>query len=250
MNNAHYIDTHAHYDWEEFKKDRDELLQKITKETIVVNIGCSLKSCKESIKYTSIFNNFYTSLGIHPMNVELNEDISELENLITNKVVAIGETGLDLKFPNINLQKEYFIKHIHLANKYNLPIIIHCRKMHKETYDILSRYTVNKKGIMHCYSGSLEDVKKFLDLGYYFGFDGPITKSDKYDEIIKFLPLDKIVVETDAPLMVPHPLNVNRSDSSMLHLIIKKISLIKNTEYEKAKKQIFENSIKIYNIKL
>ena len=155
----------------------------------------------------------------------------------------------DLKFPNLTLQKEYFLNHINLANKYNLPIIIHCRKMHNEVYEILKENKVLKKGIMHCYSGDKEHVKKFLDLGYYFGFDGPITKSNKYDEIIEMIPIDKIVVETDAPLMVPAPLQETRNDSSMLNLIIKNISEIKKTDYETVKKQVFINALNIYNLK-
>ena len=244
-----YFDTHTHYDWEEFDNDREALLTKLGSTTLIVNIGCNIQSCKESIAYSKKYKNMFHSLGIHPMNVENKEKLEIIENLINDKTVAIGETGLDLKFPNLTLQKEYFLKHIDLANKYNLPIIIHCRKMHNEVYEILKENKVLKKGIMHCYSGDKEHVKKFLGLGYYFGFDGPITKSNKYDEIIEMIPIDKIVVETDAPLMVPAPLQETRSDSSMLNLIIKKISEIKKTDYETVKKQVFINALNIYNIK-
>ena len=183
------------------------------------------------------------------MNVNYKEDLGNIKEIINNKIVAIGETGIDYKFPNVELQKEYFIKHIDLANELNLPIVIHCRKAHDLVYNILLNNPVNKKGIMHCYSGNLEYAKKFLELGYFFGFDGPITKSDKYDEIIKFLPLDHIVVETDAPLMPPFPLDTNdRCDSSSLIYIIEKIARIKNIDINIVTKQIFFNSKKIYNI--
>lgn len=243
-----YFDTHAHYDWKEFDNDRKQLFEKL-EDTIIVNIGVDNKSNIETIKYTNEYKNIYGCLGLHPMNVNYKEDLGDIKKLINNKIVAIGETGIDYKFPNVELQKEYFIKHIELANELNLPIVIHCRKAHELVYNILLNNPVNKKGIMHCYSGNLEYAKKFLELGYFFGFDGPITKSDKYDEIIKFLPLDHIVVETDAPLMPPFPLDTNdRCDSSSLIYIIEKIARIKNIDINIVTKQIFFNSKKIYNI--
>lgn len=249
MNNFVFFDTHTHYDWKEFNNDRDVILNKLATNTIIVNIGCNIESCKLSLLLTNTYNNIYTSLGIHPMNVCNGELIKDLEQLFDKKVVAVGETGLDANFPNLDLQRKYFLSHIELANKYNLPIVIHCRKMHAELYDILKNNIVNKKGIMHCYSGPLEYVNKFLELGYYFGFDGPITRSEKFDEIIKQIPLNKIVVETDAPLMSPLPFDkAQRSDSTMLHYITEKISKIKNVNYAVARKQIFINSLKIYNL--
>jgi len=244
-----FFDTHSHYDWEEFDKDRNIILSKMNKNCIIVNIGCNIASCKKSIELTNLYKNIYCSLGIHPMNVETLESLKEIEKLITNKTMAIGETGLDYKFTNIELQKKYFVNHIKLANKYELPIIIHCRKAHQELYNIILKNPIKNNAIMHCFSGTLEDAKKFYNLGFYFGFDGPITRTTKYDEIIKFLPLEKIIVETDAPILPPYPLNENeRCDSSHLKYIIRKIANIKEIDYDIAKEEIFKNSLKVYNI--
>lgn len=162
-----------------------------------------------------------------------------------------GETGLDYHFDCLKeLQVEYFKKHIELANKMNLPIIIHCRDAHDDTYKILKENKVNKAGIMHCYSGNLEYAKKFLELGYYISFGGSITKRDKYDEIIKYLPLDRIVIETDAPLMSPIQLGEGaRNDSRYLEYVIEKIARLKNINVDKMKKILVENACKVYNIK-
>lgn len=244
-----YFDTHTHYDWAEFDEDRKLLLKKL-ENTIIVNIGVNGSSNIETIKYTNEYKNVYACLGLHPMNVSTMEDLNNIKEIMNDKVVAIGETGIDYKFPNIELQKEYFIKHINLANDLNLPIVIHCRKAHEEVYNILINNPVNKKGIMHCYSGNLEYAKKFLKLGFYFGFDGPVTRDNKYDEIIKFLPLDKIIVETDAPLMPPFPLDENsRCDSSSLKYIIEKIAKVKKMDIDVVTNQIFLNSKRVYNIK-
>ncbi len=244
-----YFDTHTHYDWAEFDKDRKSLLKKL-ENTIIVNIGTNNKSNMKTIQYTNEYKNIFACLGLHPMNVGAKEDLNNTKKIMNDKVVAIGETGIDYKFPNIELQKEYFIKHIKLANELNLPIVIHCRRAHKQLYNILINNPVNKKGIMHCYSGNLEYAKKFLKLGFYFGFDGPITRDNKYNEIISFLPLDKIIVETDAPLMSPYPLDENsRCDSSSLKYIIEKIAKIKNKDIDAVSHQIFLNSKRVYNIK-
>ena len=146
---------------------------------------------------------------------------------------------------------EYFKKQIHLANEMNLPIIIHARESHSDVYKVLKENKVNKKGIMHCYSGNLEFVQKFLDLGFYISFGGSITKNEKYDEIIRKVPLDRIVVETDAPLMPPIQMGKEaRNDSRYLNYVIEKIAKLKNININDLDKILVENACKIYNIKV
>lgn len=170
---------------------------------------------------------------------------------IIKNYLQYGETGLDYHFdcPK-ELQIKYFKKHIELANKMNLPIIIHCREAHADTYKILKDNKVNRAGIMHCYSGNLEHVKKFLDLGFYISFGGSITKREKYDEIIKYIPIDRIVVETDAPLMSPIQLGKgSRNDSRYLEYVIEKIARLKNISIEEMKKILVKNACDVYHIK-
>lgn len=167
-------------------------------------------------------------------------------------LLQYGETGLDYHFNySRELQIEYFKKHIQLANEMNLPIIIHAREAHCDVYNILKEYEVNKKGIMHCYSGNLDFMKKFVQLGFYISFGGSITKSDKYDNIIKETPIDRIIIETDAPLMPPIQLGKGaRNESKYLRYVIEKISKIKEVNPTELEKIFFKNACDIYNIKL
>lgn len=244
-----YFDTHAHYDWAEFNETRDLLFNSLNNYKIL-NIGIDLESCKKSISYSKNYSNIYNSIGIHPMNAIELKIFDNLEKLITDKTIAIGETGIDYKFDNIGLQRNLFLKHIKLAQKYKLPLIIHCRKAHEELYKILSKEKLYGC-VMHCYSGNETDAIKFLNLNCYFGFDGPITRSDKFDKIIELIPMDKILVETDAPLMPSFPYDDNSiSDSTQLYFIIEKISKIKNIDIVSVTKIIYNNSIKFFNIDL
>lgn len=253
-----YFDTHAHYDWKEFDKDRDILFDKF-KEKIcgIVNVGINYESSKKVIKYSEEHPFMYCSIGIHPMEVEKEIDIKSIEELIkenidNNKLVAIGETGLDYHFNyQKDLQEKYFIEQIKLANKFNFPMIIHSRESHGDVYKILRKYPVNKNGIMHCYSGSLEMLKKFINLGYYIGVGGPVTKYQNIQEIVKNIPIDKIVIETDSPVLPPKPFNKNiRNNSLYLEYIIKQIAIIKNLSIEQVIKYTNENACMIYEINL
>lgn len=243
-----YFDTHTHYDWEQFN-NRKNLFQKI-KDYKILNIGISLESIKKCILYSSDNKNMYNSVGIHPMNANNLVDFNEIEKYINSKTIAIGETGIDYKFDYLDDQRILFKEHIKLSIKYELPLIIHCRKAHSELYDILKNETL-PGAVMHCYSGNEEYAKKFLELGYYFGFDGPITRSDKFDNIIELIPIDKIVVETDAPLMPSFPYEEDSiSDSTQLKYIIEKIAKIKKIDIEQATKIIYNNSLNLFKIKL
>lgn len=176
VKNMLFFDTHAHYDFKEFKNDRDDIFEKLKISVDkVVNIGINPSSCEESIKYSKDFDFFYAAIGIHPQEVEKNYTIKQIEDIYLKnngeKIVAIGETGLDyhFQFPK-DLQKKYFIEHINLANKLNLPIIIHARDSHRHVLDILKNNQVSKNGIMHCYSGNSEILEEFIKLGYYISF--------------------------------------------------------------------------------
>lgn len=149
----------------------------------------------------------------------------------------------------VELQKKYFIEQINLANKYDLPIIIHSRESHDEVEKILKENIVKKGGIMHCYSGPSEIVKNFLDLGFYIGVGGPVTRYEEVQESVKKVPLDKIVIETDSPVLPPLPFGKHeRNESSYLKYIIDKIAEIKQTSSEKIISVTTENAYKVYGI--
>lgn len=254
-----YFDTHAHYDWEEFDKDRDELFDKF-KETLhgLVNIGINIESASKVIEYANKYPYMYYSLGIHPMEVEKGISMNSIEQIVKNelkcndsKLVAIGETGLDYHFNYpIELQKKYFIEQIKLANKYNLPIIIHSRESQEDVEKILKENRVAKLGIMHCYSGTPEMSKKFIEMGYYLGVGGPVTRYKDIQETVRITPIDKIVIETDSPVLPPEPFEKHsRNNSLYLKYIVKKIAEIKGLSEEEVIKNTTQNAYTIYGIK-
>lgn len=253
-----YFDTHAHYDWDEFKNDRNQLFSDFQGHLCgLVNIGINLGSIKKVIEYSKKYKYMYYSIGIHPMEAKNNISMNKIEKIVkdelkkgTSKLVAIGETGLDYHFDYpINLQKKYFIEQINLANKYNLPIIIHSRESQEDVEKILKEYPVKKAGIMHCYSGTPEISKEFIELGYYIGVGGPVTRYEEIQEMVRITPLDRIIIETDAPVLPPKPFEKHeRNNSLYLKYIVKKISEIKNISEEEVVEITTKNAYKIYGI--
>lgn len=253
-----YFDTHAHYDWKEFDKDREELFDKFNEILCgLVNIGINIESANKVIEYSDKYSYMYYSLGIHPMEVEKGISIDLFEQIVKNKLkkdnsklVAIGETGLDYHFNYpVELQKKYFIKQIELANKYNLPIIIHSRESQEDVYKILKENVVKKAGIMHCYSGTPEMSKKFIEMGYYLGVGGPVTRYKDVEETVRITSIDKIVIETDSPVLPPEPFEKHsRNNSLYLNYIVKKIAEIKGISEEEVAEKTTENAYKVYGI--
>ena len=254
-----YFDTHAHYDWKEFNKDRRKLFGKFN-ETLcgLVNIGINLDSAMKVKEYSNEYSNMYYSVGIHPMEVEKRISLDQIECIFENelnnkdsKLIAIGETGLDYHFDySVELQKKYFLEQIKLANKYELPIIIHSRESQEDVYKILKENVVKKAGIMHCYSGTPEMSKKFVEMGYYLGVGGPVTRYKDVEETVRITPIDKIVIETDSPVLPPEPFEKHsRNNSLYLKYIVKKIAEIKGMSEEEVAKKTAENAYKAYGIK-
>ena len=253
-----YFDTHAHYDWEEFDIDRSELFDKF-KESLcgLVNIGINIESAKKVKKYSSEYQYMYYSIGIHPMEVKKEISLSQIEKIFEDelknkdsKLLAIGETGLDYHFNYpLELQKKYFIEQIRLANKYELPIIIHSRESQADVEKILRENVVEKAGIMHCYSGTPEMSKKFVEMGFYLGVGGPVTRYKDVQETVSITPIDKIVIETDSPVLPPEPFEKHsRNNSLYLKYIVRKIAEIKGLSEEDVIKKTTQNAYKIYGI--
>lgn len=252
-----YFDTHAHYDWKEFDEDRENLFKEFENNLCgIVNVGINCESTKKVMEYAKNYSFMYYSIGVHPMEVEKNIPIEIIEEVIkeernNGKLVAIGETGLDYHFeyPK-DLQEKYFIEQINLANKYDLPIIIHSRESQQEVEKTLREHIVKRAGIMHCYSGTAEMSKKFLEMGYYIGVGGPVTRYKEVQETVKITPIDRIVIETDAPVLAPEPFEKRaRNNSLYLKYIVRKIAELKNISEEEVIKVTTQNAYKIYGIK-
>ena len=255
-----YFDAHAHYDDKKFENDRDSIIRSAYNSgvDIIVSAGYSLKGSRDGLELAKKYPYIYTTIGISPNDInqdwknELKEIVEILEKeLINKKILAVGEIGLDYHYDtDKELQKEVFIKQIEIANKYNLPIVIHTRDAIMDTLTVLKENKVNKKGIFHCCPHNRELVKEALKLGYYISFGGTITfkNSKNADEIVRMVPDDRFVTETDCPYLAPDPVRGTRNDSRNLKYIVKKIAEIKNETEDEVAKKAFENAKRIYEI--
>ncbi|MGN0165817.1 MAG: TatD family hydrolase [Lachnospiraceae bacterium] len=260
------FDTHAHYDDESFNEDREELLEQIKVAGVqkVVNIGCNMKSSRETVALIQNREGFYGSVGIHPSDAEeyCEAAVQELETLAENRrIVAIGEIGLDYywnDFPK-EVQKEAFLGQLELARKLDMPVVIHSREAAADTFQIMKEHAEKLrdegkevKGVIHCYSGSYEMAEEYIKLGYYLGIGGVITYKNarKLVEVVEAVPLEWLVTETDCPYLTPVPNRGKRNDSSNISYVIEKISEIKGINIEQASAQLWENAHRLYGLPL
>ena len=243
------IDTHCHLSYEDYDN-----LDKIIREMngIMIASGCDDKTNKEVLELVSKYDNVYGTLGIHPEEIDnINFDSFKLieDNLNNPKIVAIGEIGLDYYWTkeNIDKQKEVFERQVKMAEKYNLPVVVHSREAIQDTYDILKKYKV--KGDIHCFSSSLEMAKEFIKLGYKIGVGGTLTfkNSKKIQEIVKLLDLENILLETDSPYLSPEPFRGKKNKPSNVYYVALKVSELKNIEVEKVIEKSRENAYKLFD---
>lgn len=252
------FDSHAHYDDEAFNEDVEVVIKDIKEKGVigVMNCGSSLKACKSTLELSKRYEMFYAALGIHPENAnEWNEDVYKWikSNKDNPKLKAIGEIGLDYYWeenPHKDIQKKVFREQMQLAKEMKLPVIIHDRDAHKDTLDIIKEFP-EVKGVLHCFSGSVEFARECLKEGYYLGFTGVVTfkNAKKVIEVVKDVPLDKILVETDAPYMAPVPYRGKRNQSDYIEHIIKRISEIKDLSIEEISHITIRNTKALFNIK-
>lgn len=247
------FDTHAHYDDERFKDSIDTLFQALEKNGVgnIVTCGCDLDSSKKALSLADSYDFLYASVGIHPCNIDCDYDLKGIEKLAGHKkCVAIGEIGLDYYWQDDNkpLQKKVFEDQIKLANRLGMPVLVHDREAHADTLEILKKY--NPKGVVHSFSGSVEMAKELLTIGMYIGVGGVITfkNAKKLPEVVKMLPEDKILLETDAPYLTPVPYRSKTNHSAMIYFTAKKIAEIRETTTEHILKISFENARKLFEI--
>ena len=250
------IDTHSHLFDEAFKEDISLCVKRCKDNNInkVILVGFAKENNHIAQEYAKKYDIFYPTAGIHPENVEeLESDMAYLEDFIkNNKIYAIGECGLDYHWRSDNkeLQKEEFIAQIELSIKYKLPLIIHSRDAIQETYDILSKYKGQISGVMHCYSGSYEMALKFLDLGLYIGFDGPLTfkNSREPKKICELIPIDRILIETDCPYMTPEPFRGKRNESSYVRFVCEKVAELRGITLDEAERITDDNAKALFKL--
>lgn len=252
------LDSHSHYNDEKFENERDKLINDIYKAgiTTIINAGYSLESSRKALEIAKNYNFMYTTAGVSPNDVDyLEKDyIKQIEEIAKNrKVIAIGEIGLDYYWneENKQIQKDVFINQIKLANKLKLPIVIHTREAIMDTLDILkNKINCENKGVFHCCPLNIELIKEALKLGFYISFAGPITfkNSKNAADVIKVVPMDRILIETDSPYLSPEPVRGTRNDSRNIKYIAQKIAEIKQTSIENIAEQTYKNAITIFKI--
>jgi TatD DNase family protein len=247
------FDTHAHYDDRRFDDDRDELLQGMPSLGVgaIINPGVDLKSSEMALSIAQKYPFVYSGVGIHPHESKGYAPcmLSDLKVLAKeDKVVAIGEIGLDYHydFSPRPVQKACFFDQMGLAESLGLPVIIHEREAAADCFDIVKQFSV--AGVYHCYSGSLEMAKEIVNRGYYISFTGMITFPNvkKVLEVVKWIPLERILLETDCPYMTPVPFRGQRNHSGLVNLVARKIAELKDISYEEVVSVTYKNAEKLF----
>ena len=252
------FDTHAHYDDDAFDEDREELLGSMQANGVgkIVNIGASLNSCKQTIELMQKYDFVYGAIGVHPNEVkELSEEsFAQLKEWCkSEKCVAVGEIGLDYYYdePTPEIQKKWFIRQLNLAREIFKPVVIHSRDAAKDTIDIMKEQHAEEiGGVVHCFSYTKETAKIMLDMGFYIGIGGVLTFKNgvKLKEAADFIPMDRIVLETDCPYLAPVPFRGKRNSSLYLPYVVSTLAEIKGISEEEVRRITWENAHRMYRI--
>ena len=251
------FDTHAHYDSGAFNADRLEVLASMPDRGVelILNPGCDLESSRTAVALSEQFPFVYAAVGVHPSDCGDWEDswLEELQALSRHpKVRAIGEIGLDYYWkenPPRDFQQQVFHKQLDLAQELGLPVIVHDREAHQDCLSVVREHP-GVTGVYHCYSGSLEDAKVLVRLGWMLSFTGVITYKNarKALEVIDWLPMDRIMVETDSPYLTPEPFRGKRNDSGHVHLVAETIARVKHMDVEEVIRITRDNGKRFFNI--
>ena len=231
------FDTHAHYDDEQFDEDREELLNSMQTHGVeaVTNIGSSLAASRRTIGLTEKYPFVYGAIGVHPNEVgELEEDgIAWLKEMCAlPKIVAVGEIGLDYYWdePGHDIQKKWFELQLELAREVKLPVVIHSRDAAKDTLDMMKALHAEKiGGVIHCFSYTKEMAREYLNMGFYLGIGGVVTfkNAKKLKEVVEYMPMEQMVLETDCPYLSPVPNRGKRNSSLNLPYVVEEVARIK-----------------------
>lgn len=252
-----YFDTHAHYDSERFQADRDAVLSALPAQGVelVIDPGCDEESSRAAIALAEQYPFLYAAVGWQPQ--ELKEryregDLEVIRELAAHpKVVAIGEIGLDYYWDTSynELQQQVLRQQFQLARELELPVIFHDREAHGDSLDIVREFP-DVRGVFHCFSGSVEMAEILLKLGWYLGFDGPVTykNSKKHRQVLERCPMDRILIETDSPYLAPEPVRGTRNHSGNLQYINEKIAEIKGVSPAEMAAQTTENGRRLFRI--
>ncbi|MBU2591684.1 MAG: TatD family hydrolase [Nitrospinota bacterium] len=254
-----FIDTHAHLDMEQFDIDRDEVIERSTNSgiTAIINVGTDVEGSMRSVVLAESYPQIYATVGAHPHNAEglFESDYDTLRELLSrDKVIAVGETGLDYfkNYSPADVQQEAFRRQIRLAIEINKPLIVHTRDAKEDTLKILEEEGAERVGgVIHCYSGDLDMARRCLETGFFISFTGVITypKAEELREIVKEIPLDRLLIETDCPYLAPQQFRGERNEPSYVRFVAEKMAEIKGISEEELSRQLFTNVAKLFGIK-
>lgn len=273
-----YFDSHSHLNLSQFDDDREAVIARMREEGVwTITIGVDAKTSKESVELAEKHDHIFATVGVHPDDLEEELVQSSVEGfdevyydqlVKSSKVVGIGEAGLDyfrlsasvsVKSASVRAQRELFEKQIEFAHKHKLPLMLHCRPSkgtmdaYEDVLDILAHdlglRTNDWPGNVHFFVGDTEIAKKFLELGFTVSFDGPITFSRDYDEVVKYVPLDMILAETDAPYVAPSPYRGKRNEPIYVSEVVKAIAEIRGKDMEKVRAATVQNTLRVFGIK-
>ena len=251
------FDTHAHYDSGAFDPDRMEVLASMPEQgvALILNPGCDLETSRTAVSLANAFDFVYAAVGVHPSDCETYTDQveEELRRLAADpKVKAIGEIGLDYYWKDnapAEVQKAVFRRQMELARQLKLPVIIHDREAHRDCLEIVKEFP-DVTGVYHCYSGGIEDAKTLVKLGWMLSFTGVVTYKNarKSLEVIEWLPMDRIMIETDSPYLTPEPFRGKRNDSSKVRYVAETIARVKGLDVDEVIRLTTENGTRFFHI--
>ena len=253
------IDSHCHPQFPQYDNDREQIIKHAQDARVqMICIGTDIETSKQAIELANKYEGVWATVGLHP-NDKIHDSgftIYEYEKLLQNKkVIAIGEVGLDYyRIVNpVEKQQTIFKQFIELAIKNNLPLVIHSRDAFEDLHSILKSYFINPKsssnGVIHSFTGTWPEAEKFLELGFYIGLNGIITFSDQYREMVSQIPLDKILLETDAPYLAPPPFRGKRNEPLYVKYVAEKIAEIKQISVDEVAEKTVQNTQKLFNLK-
>jgi TatD DNase family protein len=255
-NTCKLIDTHAHLDFENYRECLDEIIGNAKDAGVekIIIPGVTLRDVPEIIKIIDKYDDIYGAVSVHPSEAKdwQDGDYNRLKNYAQHeKIVAIGETGLDYYWDKsfIDKQQHVFREHIRLAGELNLPLIVHNREAHADTLEIVQEFP-GVKGVMHCFSGSAEFALECVKIGYYIALGGPVTfkNAKKPKEVAEKVPLEWLLVETDAPFLAPHPFRGKQNEPGLVKLVAETIAEIKDISFEEVARATSRNAEKLFKI--
>lgn len=245
-----YFDVHSHLNASQYDEDREEVVGRMREtDTHTIVVGTDFESSKKAVELAEKYPEIYATIGIHPTDKLESFEADKFESLIQNpKVVAIGECGLDFyhakKEADFERQKDLFLAQIEFAKKYDKPLMIHARNAYEELFEILKEFK-GLRGNIHFFAGSWKIAQKFLNLGLTLSFTGVITFTSDYDEVVKNMPMDKILSETDAPLVAPVPYRRERNEPAYVKEVVKRIAEIRNEDFEQVRVALADNGFRM-----